>query len=34
MADTKLGIEFENVDMLKIQDVWNSSDAFAVTLPQ
>ena len=34
MANTKLGIEFENVNMLKIQSVWNSSDAFAVILPQ
>ena len=34
MANTKLGIEFEHVNMLKIQSVWNSSDAFAVILPQ
>ena len=34
MANTKLVIEFEHVNMLKIQSVWNSSDAFAVILPQ
>ena len=34
MANTKLGIEFEHVNMLKIQSVWNLSDAFAVILPQ
>ena len=27
-------IEFEDMNMLKIQSVWNSSDAFAVFLPQ
>ena len=34
VANTKLGIEFEHVNMLKIQSVWNSSDAFDVILPQ
>ena len=34
MAITKLGIKFEHVNMLKIQNVWNSSDALAVILPQ
>ena len=28
MANMKLGIEFEHVNMLKIPNVWNSSDAF------
>ena len=34
MANTKLEIQFEHVNMLKIQNVWNWSDAFAVILPQ
>ena len=34
MANTQLGIEFEHVNMLKIQNVWKASDAFAVILPQ
>jgi len=34
MANTQLGIEFEHVNMLKIQNVWKVSDAFAVILPQ
>ena len=34
MANTRLRIEFEHVNMLKIQSVWNLSDAFAVILPQ
>ena len=34
MANTQLGIEFEHVNMLKIQNVWKVSDAFAVVLPQ
>ena len=33
MANTKLGIELEHVNMLKIQNVLNLSDAFAVILP-
>ena len=34
MANTQLGIEFEHVNMLKIQNVWKASDAFDVILPQ
>ena len=34
VANTNLGIEFEHVNMLKIQCVWNSSDTFAFILPQ
>ena len=34
VAKTKLGIEFEHVNMLKIQSVQNSSDTFAFILPQ
>ena len=34
MAYTQLGIEFEHVNMLKIQNNWKASDAFAVNLPQ
>ena len=34
VANMKLGIEFEHVNMLKIQSVWNSSDTFAFILPQ
>ena len=34
MANTQLGIEFEHGNMLKIQNVWKVSDAFAVILPQ
>ena len=34
MANTQLGIEFEHVNMLKIQNVWKASNAFAVILPQ
>ena len=34
MANTQMGIEFEHVNMLKIQNVWKASDAFAVILPQ
>ena len=34
VANTNLGIEFEHVNMLKIQSVWNSSDNFAFILPQ
>ena len=34
MANTQLGIEFEHVNMLKIQNLWQVSDAFAVILPQ
>ena len=34
VANTKLGIEFEYVNMLKIQNVWNWSDNFAFILPQ
>ena len=34
MANTQLGIEFEHVNILKIQNVWKASDAFAVILPQ
>ena len=34
MANTKLGIEFEHVNKLNIQSIWNMSDAFAVSLPQ
>ena len=34
MANTQLGIEFEHVNMLKIQNIWKASNAFAVTLPQ
>ena len=34
MANTQLGIEFEHVNMLKIQNVSKVSDAFAVILPQ
>ena len=34
MANTQLGMEFEHVNMLKIQNVWKVSDAFAVILPQ
>ena len=34
VANTKLGIEFEHVNMLKIQSVWNSSDTFAFIMPQ
>ena len=33
-TNTELGIEFEYVNMLKIWNVWNSTDAFAVILPQ
>ena len=29
MANKQLRIEFEHVDMLKIQNVWKASDAFA-----
>ena len=32
MANTQLGIEFEHVNMFKIQSVWKVSDAFAVIL--
>ena len=34
VANTKPGIEFENVDMLKIQSVWNLSNTFGFILPQ
>ena len=34
MANTQLGIEFEHVNLLKIQNVWKASDAFNVILPQ
>ena len=34
IANTQLVIEFEHVNMLKIQNVWKVSDAFAVILPQ
>ena len=34
MVNMKLGIEFEHVNMLKIQNIWKASDAFAVILPQ
>ena len=34
VAKTKLGIEFEHVNMLKIKNVWNLSDTFALILPQ
>ena len=34
MANAKLGIKLEPVKMLKIQNVWNLFDAFAVILPQ
>ena len=34
VANTKLGIEFEHVNMLKIQSVLNLSDTFAFILPQ
>ena len=34
MANRQLGIEFEHVNMLKIQNVWKVSDAFAVILAQ
>ena len=34
MANTKLGIEFEHVNIFKIQNIWNWSDAFVVILPQ
>ena len=34
MANTQLGIEFEHVNMLKIQNVWKALDDFAVILPQ
>ena len=34
MANTQMGIEFEHVNMLKIQNVWKALDAFAVILPQ
>ena len=34
MANTQLGIEFERVNMLKIQNVYKASDAFDVILPQ
>ena len=34
MANTKLGNEYEHVNMLKIQNVSNLSNAFAVILPQ
>ena len=34
MANTQLGIEFEHVNMLKIQNFWKAPDAFAVILPQ
>ena len=34
MANAQLGTEFEHVNMLKIQNVWKVSDAFAVILPQ
>ena len=34
MSNTQLGIEFEHVNTLKIQNVWKSSDAFTVILPQ
>ena len=33
MANTKLGIEFEHMNILKIQKVWNLSNAFVVILP-
>ena len=33
-ANTKLGIEIEHVNILKIQNIWNLLDAFAVILPQ
>ena len=29
VANTKLGIQFEHVNMLKIQSVWNLSNTFA-----
>ena len=34
VSNTKLLIEFEQVILLKIQSVWNSSDTFAFILPQ
>ena len=34
VANTKLGIEFEHANMLKIQNVWNLSDNFEFILPQ
>ena len=34
MANPQMRIEFEHVNMLKIQNVWQASDAFAVILPQ
>ena len=34
VANTKLGIEFEHVNMLKIQNILNLSDTFAFILPQ
>ena len=34
VANTKLRIEFEHVNMLKIQSVWNLSNTFAFILPQ
>ena len=34
VANTNLGIEFEHMNMLKIQSVWNSSDTFAFILSQ
>ena len=34
VANTNLRIEFEHVNMLKIQSVWNLSDTFAFILPQ
>ena len=34
VANTELGIEFEHVNMFKIQNVWNMSDTFAFILPQ
>ena len=34
MANTHLGIKFKHVNMLKIQNVWKASDAFAGILPQ
>ena len=33
VANTKLGIAFEHVGMLKIQTVWNSSSTFFFILP-
>ena len=34
MANMQLGIEFEQVNILKIHNLWKASDAFAVILPQ